>query len=81
MYEVKWSNDPRRGGGKAQSNMLTNLTGMTQEIISVSRAGDDRAAQQLEEDIRVRVTEVTMLGSRGSGNSQGVRDSTWGRCG
>jgi hypothetical protein len=40
VYEVKRSNGPRRGGRKGQPNMPTKLTGVTQGIISSSRAGD-----------------------------------------
>jgi hypothetical protein len=45
MYEVKVSNDPRRGPRKGQPDMPTKLAGMTQGIMFVPRAGDGWATQ------------------------------------
>jgi hypothetical protein len=70
MYEVKGSNDSRRGARKGQSDVPTKLAGMAQGIISASkRAGDSGATRQLGEDIRVRVTKATMPDGRGSSGS------------
>jgi hypothetical protein len=61
--------------------MLIELTDMTQGIISASRIGDGLVARQLGKDVEAKVTKMVMPCRGGRGDSQGIRDNTYGRGG